>query len=70
MTRALIFRGVDPYQTLPLARGTLYGRLLRQASMLAYADVFRLMSFACLCTFFLVLLLKPTAPRKDAIAVH
>ncbi len=68
--RAIHSRGVGVLQATAMAKGTFYSQLLRQANMLAYLDVFRLMSFACLLTFILVFFMKKASAKKGPMAVH
>ena len=53
-----------------VALGLVYGELVRQANMLAYADVFRLMGYVSLSAVSLVFLLKKNRPPKDPLSVH
>ncbi len=58
-------------QGLPMdqAYGVFYGTLIKQASLLAYVDIFRWMALGCLLCVPLVLLLKK-AKARGAIAAH
>jgi DHA2 family multidrug resistance protein len=67
---ALTSNGVAMLQADKLAQGRFYGQLLRQANMLAYVDVFRLMSFSCFITLILVFFMKKATAKKGALAVH
>jgi DHA2 family multidrug resistance protein len=61
---ALIHRGANPAQADLAAMGVLYGELRRQAAMLAYADVFRVLGIISLMLLPLMLLLK--SPKRGA----
>jgi DHA2 family multidrug resistance protein len=55
---------------LQQAYGAMYGALLRQASVMAYIDNFRLLSFLCvLCVPAALLFERATAP-KGAVPMH
>jgi DHA2 family multidrug resistance protein len=69
-TQGLVSRGIDQIRAPFLARGTLYGTLLRQSSMLAYLDIFRVMAYACFGTLALLLFMKKAAPEKTTPAIH
>ncbi len=63
---ALIERGANPAQADQGALGILYSELVRQATMLAYTDVFRILGYLSLALLPLMLLLKsprPGSPR-------
>jgi DHA2 family multidrug resistance protein len=61
---ALIQRGADPAQADLGAMSILYGELQRQATMLAYTDVFRVLGLISLALLPLMLLLK--SPKRGA----
>ncbi len=52
------------------AHGVVYSNLLRQAGMLAFTDVFRMMGFLCLALVPLMFFMKKTAPGKAPAGVH
>jgi DHA2 family multidrug resistance protein len=52
------------------AYGLDYGELLRQASLFAYVDTFRLLAVLCLLCIPVVLLFKKVRPAKGPVAVH
>ena len=48
----------------------LYSMVVRQATLLAFVDNFRLMAGLALCCVPLVLLLRPTKPTGEPVAAH
>ncbi len=69
-SRTLQSSGSNPAQSLSQAHGLIYGELLRQSSMLAYIDVFWLLSFTCLAMIPMMFLLRRARPGKAPAAVH
>jgi DHA2 family multidrug resistance protein len=70
MAEALHWAGQPIGRAHAMAQGMVYGELVRQANMLAYADVFRLMGFVSLAALSLVFLLKKNRPGKSAALIH
>ena len=70
VTQTLRWHGETALRAAPAARGILYGELVRQSTMLAYAGVFRLMAFISLAALALVFLLKKNRPIKGPVSVH
>jgi MFS transporter, DHA2 family, multidrug resistance protein len=62
-------RGMDPAGALQQAYARLQALILRQATMLAYIDCFRLLGVAILCMVPLVFIMKKGKPGGE-IAVH
>ena len=52
------------------ATALIYGELVRQATLVAYVDIFRLVALVCLLCIPLVLLFRPVRGRPPAAAVH
>jgi DHA2 family multidrug resistance protein len=70
-SRLLMAQGSNPVQALDQARGLIYGDLLRQSSMLAYTDSFRLLGLTFLAMIPFVFFMKKTRPSRTAAApVH
>ncbi len=68
---ALQAAGSDPVQAAQQAQAILYGELLRQSSMVAYVDVFRLLAWLCVALIPLMFFMKPAKPRAgSAPPVH
>jgi DHA2 family multidrug resistance protein len=62
---AMIMRGVDPSRAAGMSFGALWGTVLKQASMMAFVDTFRVMGFVFLCVLpFLFLMKRPTHHRS------
>ena len=59
---ALLAAGSDPVQAAHQAQAVLYGELLRQSSMVAYVDVFRLLAWVCVGLIPLMFFMKPIKP--------
>ena len=59
---ALEVRGINATDAIVCAHALLYGELQRQASMLAFADVFRFMAALCLAMVPVLFLMKKSAP--------
>jgi DHA2 family multidrug resistance protein len=57
-------------QAAGAARGTVYREMIRQATMLAYLDVFRVLGFLLLGIIPLLFLMKGIKPGKGPAAVH
>jgi MFS transporter, DHA2 family, multidrug resistance protein len=70
LARALVWSGQTALRSAPIARGWFYQQLIRQATMLAYVDVFHLMAFACFSTIILAFLLKRSDLSKRDVPVH
>ena len=70
LSRTLFYHGMPLAQTLAVARGTIYGEMVRQSNMMGYLADFRFMLYSCLISFFLVFLLKKVTPHKGEIAMH
>jgi len=62
LQRALLASGSDPVQAGHQAQAVLYGELLRQSSMVAYVDVFRLLAWLCVGLIPLMFFMKPIRP--------
>jgi DHA2 family multidrug resistance protein len=67
---ALQAGGSDPVQAAQQAQAVLYGDLLRQSSMVAYIDVFRLLAWLCVALIPLMFFMKPARPGAGAPPVH
>jgi len=67
---ALQAGGSDPVQAAHQAEAVLYGDLLRQSSMVAYIDVFRLLAWLCVALIPLMFFMKPARPSAGAPPVH
>jgi MFS transporter, DHA2 family, multidrug resistance protein len=65
---ALQASGSDPAQAARQAQALLYNELLRQSAMVAYIDVFRLLSWLCVGLIPLMFFMKPAKPRPGAAA--
>jgi len=63
LERALQTAGASPTLAAQQAQAIIYRELLRQSSMLAYIDVFRLLSYLCLALIPLMFLMKRPKPR-------
>ena len=57
--------GSDPALAASQAQGAIYRELLRQSAMLAYVDVFRLLSWLCIALIPLMFLMKRPKPRDS-----
>ena len=70
LAAALQVQGFNATDAIVRAKALLYGELLRQASMLAFVDVFRFMAFLCLAMMPLMFLMKKsaTAPSSTPLA--
>ena len=64
LTVALHLRGTDMADATRQATAILYGGMERQASMLAFIDVYWIMSMVCLGMIPLMLLIRKSAPHK------
>ena len=67
---ALQAAGSSPTQAAQQAQAMLYGELLRQSSMVAYVDVFRVLAWVCVALIPLMFFMKPAKPRAGAPPVH
>ncbi len=63
---ALQAAGSSPPQAAQQAQALLYSELLRQSSMVAYVDVFRLLAWLCVALIPLMFFMKP-APNLAAV---
>lgn len=70
LARAFQAKGSDAVQAMAQAHAALYRELQRQASMLAFVDVFWLLGVACLVMAPLMFFIKRTRPHKEAMPVH
>jgi len=70
MTASLHWAGQPLGRAHAMALGMVYGELVRQANMLAYADVFRLMAYVSLSAILLIFFLKKNRPPKGPVSVH
>jgi DHA2 family multidrug resistance protein len=70
ITRAMTLRTGDPVHAAQMAHGMLYGQLLRQANMLAYLDVFRLLGWLLLAILPCLFIMKGVKPGKGPVSVH
>ena len=52
------------------AHAIIYGQVLRQSSMLAFVDVFRLLAWLCVALIPLMFLMKPAKHRGTAPPMH
>ncbi len=63
--------GSDPVQAAHQAQALLYNELLRQSSMVAYINVFRLLAWMCVLLIPLMFFTRPATPRAGSSApVH
>jgi DHA2 family multidrug resistance protein len=60
---ALRAGGSSSAQAAAQAQGIIYSDLVRQSSMLAYIDVFRMLSWLCIGLIPLMFLMKRAKPR-------
>jgi DHA2 family multidrug resistance protein len=67
---ALQAAGSDPVQASHQAQAVLYGEMLRQSSMVAYVDVFRLLAWLCVGLIPLMFFMKPIQHRGAAGPMH
>jgi DHA2 family multidrug resistance protein len=67
---ALQAGGSDPVQAARQAQAVLYGEMLRQSSMVAYVDVFRLLAWLCVGLIPLMFFMKPIKPRSETPPMH
>ncbi len=66
----LIWNGVTAQRAIPMTQGYFYRQLIRQAMMLAYVDVFRLLAIACFISLALIFFLKDSKLGKSDAPVH
>ncbi|HVO33518.1 MAG TPA: hypothetical protein VMU17_06355, partial [Elusimicrobiota bacterium] len=66
----LVMGGFGLFNANTMAPALIYQQLIRQANMLAYIDVFRLMSGASILTLLLVFWMKRSPSPKGGMAVH
>jgi len=69
-TQVLLERGVSAGQAAAQAQGMLYRLLVRQATMLAFVDNFRILGMAALAVIPLVFLIKKVQPGQRAEMGH
>jgi DHA2 family multidrug resistance protein len=67
---ALQAGGSAPTQAAQQAQAILYGEMLRQSSMLAFIDVFRVLAWICVALIPLMFFMKPAKPGGAAPPVH
>jgi len=70
LQRALMAGGSSSAQAAERAHAIIYGEVLRQSSMLAFIDVFRILAWLCLALIPLMFFMRPVKPRGDAPPVH
>ncbi len=70
ITGSLLSRTGDPVRAQQMAHGLLYGELIRQSTMLAYLDVFRLLAWLLLFIMPCLFLMKTVKPGQGPTAVH
>jgi DHA2 family multidrug resistance protein len=66
----LIRQGANAVEATAKANALIYGMVRRQASMLAFTDDFWVLGIIFIMMIPLVFLMKKTAPRREAVAVH
>ena len=69
-SQALIDHGSSAVQAAGQAVGMIYTTVIRQATMLAFVDNFRLMAVIFLAIVPIVFLMKKNKPHKGELAVH
>ena len=67
---ALQAGGSSPTQAADRAHAIIYGEILRQSSMLAFIDVFRILAWVCVALIPLMLFMKPIKARGGAPPAH
>ena len=67
---ALQAGGSSPTQASDRAHAIIYGEILRQSSMLAFIDVFRILAWVCVALIPLMFFMKPIKSRGSAPPVH
>jgi len=65
-----VFAGSGPATATRQAYAAIYGILSRQASLMAFVDIFRWEAIICLCCIPLVFILKRVRASKSAAPVH
>jgi MFS transporter, DHA2 family, multidrug resistance protein len=70
LASALQAGGANAALALEQARALLYSQVVRQASMLAFIDVFWLLGVTCLAMIPLMFLMKRSRPHRGPVAVH
>lgn len=71
LTGALVAGGSSPGgQAANQAQGIVYGMVQRNASMLAFIDIFRLLGVAMLIIVPLLFLMKKITPHKGSVSMH
>jgi len=70
MTAAFMARGVDAYTASQRAYGAVFGIVQRQASMVTFVEIFRLLGFIFLLLIPLTLLMKRPSGRGGPAAAH
>ncbi len=69
-TQALVTRGSDPVQAAHQAQGMMYGMMMKQATMLAFVDTFRILGYLFLIMVPLTFLMKKTRPHKGPMIME
>jgi DHA2 family multidrug resistance protein len=64
MTQTMQSKGFGAMQAMQQAQGRFYGAVVRQATMLAFVDIFKLLMIIVLLMIPLVFLLKPNKPGR------
>ena len=67
---ALQVGGSSAAQAADQAHAIIYGQVLRQSSMLAFVDVFRILAWVCVALIPLMFIMKPAKPRGAAPSMH
>ncbi len=70
LSQALHTSGASAAGAMARAHGVIYGQLQRQASMLAFVDVFWLLGVTCAAITPLMLFMKKSQPGRAPIALH
>jgi DHA2 family multidrug resistance protein len=68
--QAMVARGVDPSSATGASFGALWGTVLKQASMMAFIDTFRVMGIVFLCVLPFLLLMKKPKHHRSAGPMH
>jgi DHA2 family multidrug resistance protein len=70
LTGVFVGGGSSAAGAVTQSQGMIYGLVLRQASMLAFVDDFRLLGAGMLVIIPLLFLMKKTKPHKGSVAAH
>jgi DHA2 family multidrug resistance protein len=70
MAAMLQQHGMNTVQAAKMAQGMLYGNVLRQSSMLAYIDIFRMMAWISVVLIPLIIFMKNIRARKGDVHVE